>query len=125
MEGGGPKKKQIKKKPRIVIDYDLPPIVVNTREDSVAFMNDPEMQITLPSGQIVSGTELKTMDFRQMRNYIHKYFEDCAWKDVKMENGCIQQGGGRSKVIEYTPTQRFIKRYFTPQCPVKGMLLWQ
>lgn len=124
MEGGGPKKKQIKKKPRIVIDYDLPPIVVNTREDSVAFMNDPEMQITLPSGQIVSGTELKTMDFRQMRNYIHKYFEDCAWKDVKMENGCIQQGGGRSKVIEYTPTQRFIKRYFTPQCPVKGMLLW-
>jgi len=121
--GGG-----AKKKPKIVVDYDLPPIVINTQEDSVAFMNDPEMQITLPSGQIVSGTELKTMDFHQMRNYIRKYFRDSAWKDVKMENGCVQRGGGGGggggKVIEYTPTQRFIKRYFTPQCPVKGMLLW-
>ena len=123
--GGGPKGKgpKGKKKPRIVVDYDLPPIVVNTQEDSVAFMSDPEMQITLPSGQIVSGTELKHMDFRQMRDYIRKYFKDCAWEDVKMENGCVQRGGG-GKVIDYTPTQRFIKRYFTPQCPVKGMLLW-
>jgi hypothetical protein len=118
---GGPKGK---KKPRIVIDYNLPPIVINTKDESDIGINDPEMQITLPSGQIVSGTELKPMNFRQMRNYIHTYFEDCTWKDVKMENGCIQHGGGRSKVIEYTPTQRFIKQYFTPQCPVKGMLLW-
>ena len=119
MYGGGPRNKHVVKKPRIVVDYDLPPLVIDT---SAAFMNESGMRITLPSGQIVSGMELKSMDFSQMRAYIRRYFADCAWKDVKMENACKQIGGG--KVIEYTPTQRFVKRYFTPQCPVKGMLLW-
>jgi hypothetical protein len=38
-----------------------------------------------------------------------------------------QKGGNansQATAITYTPTQNFIKHYFTPQCPVKGMLLW-
>ena len=32
--------------------------------------------------------------------------------------------GGASAVLEFTPTQSFIQHYFTPFCPVKGMLLY-
>ena len=34
------------------------------------------------------------------------------------------QKGGASAVLEFTPTQAFVQHYFTPVCPVKGMLLY-
>ena len=35
---------------------------------------------------------------------------------------CEQQA---KRVVAFSPTQEFIHRYFTPQNPLKGMLLWQ
>jgi hypothetical protein len=32
--------------------------------------------------------------------------------------------GGAPQVIQYSPSQDFIRNYFTPQNPAKGMLLW-
>ena len=70
-----------------------------------------------------------------MRRYIDTEFREFSWDEVKMENQCglppTANGGGSQKIggkkpelIEYTPTQNFIKHYFTPMAPVKGMLLW-
>jgi len=131
MSGGGPKKA------RIIIDRTVPPIMVKSGGDSLALMgseNSPQLQVRLPSGQLISGIELKQMNFKEMRKYIKHYFGDLSWSDVKMENMCIdksdvkglnpKQKGGASTVIKYTPTQDFVRRYFTPQAPVKGMLLW-
>jgi hypothetical protein len=76
-----------------------------------------------------------------MRNMIKRDFAEYAWTEVKMENGCavsdadsvpdfakkVGQNGGpsaNSPVIQFTPTQNFVRHYFTPQCAVKGMLLW-
>lgn len=36
-----------------------------------------------------------------------------------------QLGGAGGELITLSPTQAFIKNYFTPQLPIKGMLLWQ
>ena len=113
MKGGGPKKKQTK----LIIQGT--PIIVN--EESNTF-------VQLPSGQTVKGLKLDELDFVKMRNYIKDNFSNTKWEDVKMENMCddsvMARKKGGSNVIQYTPTQRFIKQYFTPQCPVKGMLLW-
>ena len=100
---------------KLVIRND-PPIIIDPTGKST--------QITLPSGQMVSAFEPKPMNFKEMREYIRKRFSDHKWSNVKMENLCEDdktKGGGK---MEFTPTQRFIKSYFTPQCPVKGMLLW-
>ena len=110
-DGGAPKRSR----PKLIVD-DLPPIVVDPTGSS--------MQIRLPSGQTISGMESKPMGFKLTREYVQKFFSDCKWTDVKMENLCEDIKKGGSVQIEYTPTQRFIKQYFTPQCPVKGMLLW-
>ncbi|MEI8101578.1 MAG: DEAD/DEAH box helicase family protein, partial [Bacteroidota bacterium] len=131
MSGGGPKKA------RLIIDRTMPPIMVSTKGDSLTLMgneNSPQLQVRLPSGQLISGVELKQMNFNEMRKYIKHYFGDLSWSDVQMENMCIdktevkgvnpKQKGGASTVIKYTPTQDFVRRYFTPQAPVKGMLLW-
>jgi len=58
-----------------------------------------------------------------MRTYINKNFSKYKWDKAKMENLCSTQQGG-SDLLTYTPTQGFIKDYFTPQANTKGMILW-
>jgi hypothetical protein len=68
--------------------------------------------------------------FKQMRDLIDKNFKQFTWEPVKMENTCIEapasskKTGGVGTAISYTPTQDFIRNYFSPQAPVKGMLLF-
>ena len=111
--GGGPKKLSSK----LIINGT--PIVVNPGSDDM---------IVLPSGKQIKGYNLKNMDFSTMRKYIRDHFSRAKWEDVKMENLCddsvVSKKKGGANIIKYTPTQRFIKEYFSPQCPVKGMLLW-
>ena len=66
----------------------------------------------------------RPMNFEEMRNNIRNNYSDFAWDVVKMENLCKQSGGASGEVIKYTPTQDFIRNYFTPMNPIKGMLLW-
>jgi hypothetical protein len=62
-----------------------------------------------------------------MRQYVREYFSQYAWEPVKMENNCVPKGGkqsGGATIMTYTPTQAFVSNFFTPQNPLKGMLLW-
>ena len=89
----------------------------------------------------------KRLNHEEMRVFIRQNFMDCCeWKDIVMENRCLRgkkplalapsekqkmDGGGLScekqaeRVVPLSPTQEFIHRYFTPENPLKGMLLWQ
>ena len=113
-KGGGPKKR--------------PPN--NLVVEGAPIIADPTVQdlVSLPSGQQVSGFQSKPMGHSEMRKFINAYFKDTKWDKVKMENMCdesaVAKKKGGSKVITYTPTQRFVQKYFTPQAPVNGMLLW-
>jgi hypothetical protein len=99
--GGGPK--------RIIVRTDLPPIVINHMAAPVQ-------------------TRLNHED---MRAYVADRFGAFSWEGVKMENLCAEptvqskpQMGGGSSLITFTPSQDFVRHYFTPETPVKGMLLW-
>lgn len=115
--GGGPKRKpEIRVSKKLVVDRSKPILVIGSGSQ----------EIVLPSGQTVTGMELRDMTFEKMREYVRDTFSHCSWKDVKMEDQCGISAASASNdgVIEYTPTQRFIQEYFTPHAPVKGMLLW-
>jgi hypothetical protein len=62
------------------------------------------------------------MGHEKMKEFINTYFSQYSWKDIKMENLCGTTKGG-SQIMNYTPTQDFIRNYFTPSTPVNGMLL--
>ena len=115
MTGGGPKRKKSIRK----MNPSGPPILVDPNASSM---------VTLPSGLQVPGISLGSMNHNEMRSYIRNYYKDTKWEDVKMENLCDESATpkkkGGARVIQYTPTQRFVKKYFSPQCPVNGMLLW-
>jgi hypothetical protein len=50
-------------------------------------------------------------------------YSQYAWEPVKMENLC-EKPSEPGSAISLTPTQNFLKNYFVPTNPVKGMLLW-
>lgn len=46
------------------------------------------------------------------------------WIPITNENLCTIKANKPQKLLEYSPTQLFIRHYFQPQTPIKGMLLW-
>jgi hypothetical protein len=58
----------------------------------------------------------------EMRDYISAEFGDYKWMDVSVEDLCNKGG---ASIVDLTPTQRFVKDYFQPSNPYKGMLLYQ
>jgi len=84
-----------------------------------------EGMIVLPNGNIITQPIQNKMNYHNLKNHIMKYYSQFAWDNVKLENLCQDKNsGGSGQIIEYTPTQNFIRHYFTPQNPLKGMLLW-
>jgi hypothetical protein len=107
----------VSKRRTLRLRHDLPPLIVNTNK------NSDEIEILLPDGKIfVLREEAKPMKFDELREHIRQNFAQYEWEPVKMENLCAAQKGG-GNVLSYTPTQDFIRHYFTPENPIKGMLL--
>lgn len=90
-------------------------------------------------------TQLLT--FKEMRDYISTYFNDQKWDDLVKKNMCSdsndigdiytkntpktprtefknKQDRQINKIIKYTPTQDFVRKFLTPCSPYKGLLLW-
>jgi hypothetical protein len=92
-----------------------------------------------------NGIELKSktskhkthkMNFREMRDYIKAHFQEQKWGKLEIKNKCIftkddEELGEKSmrskqmdKLLTYTPTQDFVRKFMTPASPYKGLLLW-
>ena len=81
--------------------------------------------IVLPNGTVIGQPIQNRMKYQELKKHIREHFSQFTWDHVKLENLCEDKKGGASgEIIQYTPTQDFIRHYFTPQNPVKGMLLW-
>ena len=90
---------------RLIVRNDLPILHLPRELSQLSFNQDTNIRPT----------------FQQMREYINTHFSQFTWEKAKMENLCGK--GGASHALRYTPTQDFIRHYFTPTAPVKGMLL--
>ena len=63
--------------------------------------------------------------FLEVRQYVLDNYSHFTWPQVKLENLCLQGGGGdESTIVKFTFTQDFVRHFFTPSSPLKGMLLW-
>ena len=115
LEGGAHRK--------FIIRKDLAPIIVPSKKGKKVKKGEPT--IDLPNGVLIRKPMESNMGHKEMRDYIQENFSQYEWDKVKMENKCGEvQKGGAGDVITYSPTQDFIRHYFTPESPVKGMLLW-
>lgn len=61
--------------------------------------------------------------FEAMREYIKERFaKKYTWPAAKLENQCVTHGG--TDIVEFNPTQNFVRMFFQPHSGYKGMLLW-
>jgi hypothetical protein len=96
--GGGPKRLRV-----------VPPTPTQTTQS-----------VVLPNQNVQSRKK-----YEELKQYILNYYSEYKWDVVKMTNMCEDiMHGGSGNVLKYTPTQNFIRNYFTPLNPCKGMLLW-
>ena len=87
-----------------------------------------------------ASTNIDAIEHNRMSKYIDDNFSQYKWTGVKMENMCISAATAsasaattsasaavplsKQTLVKYTPTQDFIRHYFTPANPCKGMLLY-
>lgn len=64
--------------------------------------------------------------FSALREYITQRFatkdSKYVWPKAKLENQCVTHGG--ASIVDFNPTQEFVRMFFQPQSSYKGMLLW-
>ena len=90
--------------------------------------DDEDERLYGGSGPKVMRPKKSHSKFQQMRDLVDSQYSQFTWEHVKMENTCVPAskttGGVGATAISYTPTQDFVRNYFSPQAPVKGVLLW-
>ena len=71
---------------------------------------------------------LLSFTYVEMSAYILKYYnaKEFNWAHIKAVNKCVTvvSENPLDAIVNLNPTQRFISRFFTPESPFKGMLLW-
>jgi hypothetical protein len=72
------------------------------------------------------GESLKVpTDFWGARQFIKKHYKDYKWPSVEVKNGCEKPKDNIvSPIVDFTPSQNFIRKYFTPDLVYKGMLAY-
>ena len=84
-----------------------------------------EGTVVLPNGTIIGQPIQNRMNYNDLKKHMQEHYSQFTWDHVKLENLCEDKTGGASgQIIQYTPTQDFIRHFFTPQNPLNGMLLW-
>ena len=71
----------------------------------------------------------RTSHHQKLHQLIAKKYGNPSGKQWKIpspiENDCpLEEKAGEAKIANLTPTQFFLTKYFTPESPQKGMLLW-
>ena len=106
---------------------DLVPYVEPIDEIDYSIV-DYDGRIVTSMKQNTKGPPSTKLNFIKMRDFIKTNFvKDFTWDEIVVENKCIdkpaQQEGG-SRIMTLNPTQDFVRTFFTPQSPYKGLLLW-
>ena len=105
------------------IDYEL-----NKNIHEFKIENAPTRALKDAKSKIIGGNfknyaPTKRMNVLESRDFIKKYFNKFKYPEIVFENKCLAGGGTTSQIVNFTPTQDFVRRYFQPESAYKGILL--
>lgn len=95
-----------------------PPALASTHDQQITHRGGAELRPSPP---------YRIMNYGSMGNYIRNHFMRFKYPPAKLENLCSGGGsatGGAPQLIEFTPTQNFVRHYFQPESAYKGLLLY-
>jgi hypothetical protein len=101
---------------KIQFANQLEQVVTSVAVDRVFTQNIHQFKIQSVKG----GQSMKYgKHFEKFQEAIEKKYRGYTWPPVKIENMC-----GGASIVSFSPTQDFIRHYFTPKYPNPGMLLY-
>lgn len=101
---------------KIQFANELEQVVTQVAVDRVFTQNIHQFKIqSVKGGQSVKHGKY----FEKFQEAIEKKYRDYTWPPVKIENMC-----GGASIVSFTPTQDFVRHYFTPKYSNPGMLLY-
>jgi hypothetical protein len=83
--------------------------------------------------EVVPIAPSKLMGYHEMQKFVKRYYKSLKWPEVVMENLCEIAPSRKSKskskskstpTLVFTPSQKMLQIYFTPESPYKGLLVW-
>ena len=75
--------------------------------------------------KVASPTSIATpMKHQDLMKWVKQTYSDMKWPPMKNENLC-KNVKNNNQLLEFTPTQKFIRQYFQPSTQQKGILLFQ
>jgi len=94
---------------------DPPPIFPKEEEKENSYIS--------AGGAIKSNVPKKIMNLKESRDFITKYYNRLRYPRITLENNCLSGGAMNGNIVNFTPTQDFVRKYFQPSSAYKGMLL--
>jgi hypothetical protein len=68
------------------------------------------------------------LPYLEMQDYVEKHYNPYKWEQMEIKNLCLEpnddKNNNKSKMIEFTNTQKFVKDFMTPESPYNGMFLY-
>ncbi len=77
--------------------------------------------------ELVPKNRVEYLNFQSVKQQVMYSYSQYYWDFMKVENKCLdgeKKGDGPQNIVEYSPSQSFIKEYFTPHNLSKGIMLW-
>jgi DNA ligase (NAD+) len=66
----------------------------------------------------------KQLSYEKLKTFINDKYSDLKWPPVYIENQCKDEKKENNNMLKLSPTQKFVKKYFQPSNPYKGLFLW-
>lgn len=67
----------------------------------------------------------KIMTYEEHYHFMNKNYSNLKWPPIIMENQCIEKpNNDNNNTLEFSPSQKFLQSYFTPESAYKGILVW-
>lgn len=114
-----------KSSPKSPIETPESPESPDTPKEQKKKKHTPTPVLT-PSPSLPGSPTKHNRGFLETRAYVKSKYNIFKWPKVEFQNLCggAQQKGGASTIMTLNPTQNFVSNYFTPEEPIKGMLLF-
>ena len=112
---------------KVIFASEIEKLCIDAAVDYELTKNIHSFSIAKPDfilkGGAVNTPPIKFLKKSDMQKYILNNFSEFKYDEIDFKNNCETIKGGASEIVSFTPTQNFIRHYFTPASPYKGMLL--
>lgn len=115
---------------KVVFAAELEKATIGAAVDKTLTTSVHQFKVDLPPPALAGGASRpippsKILPLQAMQEYVQQHFSRYRYPAVKLENHCEKVGGSSlGHLVNFTPTQDFVRHFFQARSAYKGMLFF-